>query len=64
MSQQTHYPHRTGPVCGLMPAPTDARNYTVDDPTCPKCKDWIDKVRASSPGATSPPAPPSKSKDK
>lgn len=57
MANVTHYPHRNGPVCGLSPPPNNANAYTVDDPTCPKCADWITKVRASSPAAPAPPAP-------
>lgn len=42
----THYPSREGPVCGLRPSPTNANAYNVDDPTCPRCADYLDKTRA------------------
>ena len=54
MAKVTHYPNRNGPICGAYPVPTDARDYVVDSPTCPKCSDWLTKARA----ASEPPPPP------
>lgn len=34
-----------GPVCGLKPTPSEASAYDPDDPTCPRCAQWLSAVR-------------------
>ena len=41
IDRKTHYPHAQGPVCGVRPTPTDARDYDVKAPTCDVCAGWL-----------------------
>jgi hypothetical protein len=43
-----HYPHRNGPVCGVVPAPTDAKSYAIEraEVDCEMCIDYLDRMEA------------------
>jgi formate dehydrogenase maturation protein FdhE len=59
-SHETHYPHRNGPACGRdkgrgadIQTPTDARDYSVNAPTCEKCAAYLKVLLAQkSPSAS------------
>jgi hypothetical protein len=42
-----HYPARNGAACGIHPAPTDARDYSLTDPTCEWCAWYLRSVNAT-----------------
>lgn len=72
MAAETHIPTRNGPWCGRdkgrnadIATPTDARDYSADDPTCPKCAKFLAAAqRASAAPASAPAAPPPAPKGK
>jgi hypothetical protein len=37
-----------GALCPVQPIPTHASEYDADSPTCPWCKNYVDKTRAHS----------------
>jgi hypothetical protein len=47
-SQVTHRPNPNGgTICGVKPIPIHAGHYSMENPSCPVCKDWLDKTRAA-----------------